>query len=330
LSIYLLLALGSAVLAVILTPLVARGSWRLGLVDAPGGRKVHAESVPRLGGVAIVAASMLGMILAAALAPGRPAPEIWTALRPLLLAGGLIFLVGALDDIWGLGPAPKLAVELVAALIVMISGLLIQRVTVLGVSWDLGWLAWPITVVWLVGLTNAFNLIDGIDGLVAGITVIAGSACGAILVVRGHPAEAALLAAVVGAALGFLVYNFTPASIFLGDCGSLLIGFILAATAIAGWQKGATALAAGVPLLIFALPIADSAGALIRRGFKRSAAGPVSIASVLRQLAEPDRQHIHHRLMALGWSTRRTVLILYAVTGVLSMLALATARVDPP
>lgn len=329
-SIYLLLALGSAVLAVVLTPLVARASLLLGLVDAPGGRKVHAESVPRLGGVAIVVASILGMILALAIAPGRLAPDIWTTLRPLLLAGGLIFLVGILDDIRGLGPAPKLAIELVAALIVMTSGLLIQRVTLLGVSWDLGWLAWPVTIVWLVGMTNAFNLLDGIDGLAAGIAVIAGGACGAILIVRGHPAEAMLLAAVVGAALGFLVFNFSPASIFLGDCGSLLFGFILAATAIAGWQKGATALAAGVPLLIFALPIADSAGTLIRRGFARPEGKPVSIGSVLRQLAEPDRQHIHHRLVGLGWSTRRTVLILYAVTGVLSMLALATARVNTP
>lgn len=329
-SIYLLLGLGSAVLAVMLTPLVARGALLLGLVDAPGGRKVHTESVPRVGGVAIVAASMLGMILALAVAPGRPAPGIWTALGPLLLAGGLIFFVGLLDDVRDLGPAPKLAIELVAALIVMNSGLLIQTVTVLGVSWHLGWVAWPVTVVWLVGMTNAFNLIDGIDGLAAGIAVIAGSACGAILVARGHPAEAMLLAAVVGAALGFLVYNFAPASIFLGDCGSLLFGFILAATAIAGWQKGATALATGVPLLIFALPIADSAGTLIRRGFTRRRAGPISIRSVLRQLAEPDREHIHHRLVGLGWSTRRTVLILYAVTGVLSMLALATARVNTP
>ena len=328
--IYLLLGLGSAVLAVMLTPLVARGSLLLGLVDAPGGRKVHPASVPRLGGVAIVLASMLAMILAQALAPGAPGPGIWTSLRPLLLAGGLIFLVGLVDDVRGLGPKPKLAIELVAALIVMTSGLLIQTVTVLGVSWHLGWLAWPVTVVWLVGMTNAFNLLDGIDGLAAGIAVIAGSACGAILVVRGHTAEAMLVAAVVGAALGFLVYNFAPASIFLGDCGSLLFGFILAATALAGWQKGATALATGVPLLIFALPIADSAGTLIRRGFARRHPGPVSIGLILRQLAEPDREHIHHRLVGLGWTTRRTVVILYAVTGVLSMLALATARVDPP
>ena len=111
---------------------------------------------------------------------------------------------------------------------------------------------------WIVGLTNAFNLIDGLDGLAAGIAALAGATCGAILIVRGHTAEAMLLAALVGAAIGFLVFNFAPASIFLGDSGSLLFGFLLATTAIAGWQKGATALATGVPLLIFALPIADA------------------------------------------------------------------------
>jgi UDP-GlcNAc:undecaprenyl-phosphate GlcNAc-1-phosphate transferase len=327
-AVYLLLGLGSAVLALVLTPLVARGSLKLGLVDAPGGRKVHTESVPRLGGVAVVAAAALAMILALTLAPGRLAPDTWTSLAPLVLAAGLIFLVGLLDDIRGLGPGAKLALETIAAVIVMSSGLLIERVTVLGVSWDLGWLAWPVTFTWLVGLTNAFNLIDGLDGLAAGVAALAGAACGAILIVRGHHAEAMLLASIVGAALGFLVFNFAPASIFLGDCGSLLLGFILAATAIAGWQKGATALATGVPLLIFALPIMDSASALIRRGLAPRGGG-ISVGAILRKIAEPDREHIHHRLLGLGWSTRRTVLILYVVTSALSILALATARVSP-
>ena len=203
----------------------------------------------------------------------------------------------------------------------MTSGLLIERVTLFGVSWELGWLSWPITAGWIVGLTNAFNLIDGLDGLAAGIAALAGATCGAILIVRGHTAEALLLAALVGAAIGFLVFNFAPASIFLGDSGSLLFGFLLATTAIAGWQKGATALATGVPLLMFALPIADIATTIVRRGLARPAAGRPSIAAALRQLVEPDRQHIHHRLLALGWSTERTVLILYAVTAVLSLLA---------
>jgi UDP-GlcNAc:undecaprenyl-phosphate GlcNAc-1-phosphate transferase len=219
-------------------------------------------------------------------------------------------------------------VEAAAAAVVMAGGLLIQRVTVLGATWELGWLSWPVTAMWIVGLTNAFNLIDGLDGLAGGIAVIAGATCTTILVVRGHHAEAMILAALVGGALGFLVYNFEPASIFLGDGGSLLFGFALAATAIAGWQKGATALATIVPLLIFALPIADAASALGRRALARPADGRLSIHATIRRIVEPDQGHIHHRLVALGWSTRQVVLMLYAVTLALSMLALATARLD--
>ena len=136
-------------------------------------------------------------------------------------------------------------------------------------------------------------------------------------------------AVLVGAALGFLWFNFAPASIFLGDSGSLVIGFLLAATAVTGWQKGATALATAVPLLIFALPIADSALALVRRSVSRPSDGR-SLPSILRQIARPDREHIHHRLLGLGWSVRRTVLILYAITAVLSVLALATADLNAP
>jgi UDP-GlcNAc:undecaprenyl-phosphate/decaprenyl-phosphate GlcNAc-1-phosphate transferase len=328
LGVYLLLGFGGAALALLLTPVIGRGAAVLGLVDAPGGRKVHAQSTPRLGGVAVVAAAALTLGLVLTFFPGAPAAA-WPALQPFVIAGGLIFLVGLLDDVRGLGPAPKLAVELVAAAVMMSAGLLIERVTILGETFALGWLAFPLTAAWLVGLTNAFNLIDGVDGLAPGITAIAGAACGAILIVRGHSVEAMLLAAFVGAMLGFLVFNFHPATIFLGDSGSLVAGFLLAATAIAGWQKGATALATAVPLLIFALPIADAGLALLRRGAARPADGR-TLGTILRRIVEPDREHIHHRLLALGWSVRRTVVLLYVLTVLLSVLALGTAEVGPP
>jgi UDP-GlcNAc:undecaprenyl-phosphate/decaprenyl-phosphate GlcNAc-1-phosphate transferase len=316
----------STVGALVLTPIVTRASLALGLVDAPGGRKVHPASVPRLGGVAILGSASLA--LAGALIIDQAAAATLSSVTPILAGALLVFLVGLGDDVWALPPWPKLAVETGAAVLVMAAGLLIERVTLAGVTWELGLAAWPITLLWIVGLTNAFNLIDGIDGLASGVAVIAGTTCAIILVLRGHPAEAMLIAAVTGAALGFLVYNFNPASVFLGDAGSLLFGFLLATTALAGWQKGATALAAGVPLLIFALPIADTMAALLRRLMRTGVQAAPSVATLLRRVMEPDRQHIHHRLLALGLSERRTVLLLYGVSVALSLLALATARID--
>ena len=325
-TVYLALILAGSVLGLLLTPLVTSTSAALGLVDAPGGRKVHSRSVPRVGGVAITLAATLA-VTAISLWQGEDSP-VFRPLAPILTGALLVFGIGLIDDV---RPQPawlKMLVQMLAAGVVMGSGLLIERITIGSQTWQLGALSWPITLAWIVGLTNAFNLIDGIDGLAAGIAVIAGATCTAILVARGHAPEAMVLAALVGSALGFLVYNFAPASIFLGDSGSLLLGFIFATTAITGWQKGATALAAGVPLLIFALPIVEALMTIVRRVFRRPAAGRLTLVGLLRQVAEPDREHIHYRLMALGWSTPRTVLLLYGVTFVLSLVALATASLD--
>jgi len=328
-TVYLALILAGSVFALLLTPVVTRTSEALGLVDAPGGRKVHSTSVPRVGGVAVVlaAAASLGMLILTDPRLGVAMPP-FAPLTSILLGTLLVFAVGLVDDCRPLQARLKIAVQIAAASLVMSSGLLIERLTIVGHTWQLGMLSWPVTLAWIVGLTNAFNLIDGLDGLAAGIAVIAGTTCAVILVGRGHVAEAMLLCALVGAALGFLAYNFAPASIFLGDGGSLAFGFVLATTAITGWQKGATALAAGVPILIFALPLADTLSALVRRTRRPSAVGTSTLAGVLRQIAEPDREHIHHRLVEFGWSTRTTVLALYGVTFLLSVVALMTAQFD--
>jgi UDP-GlcNAc:undecaprenyl-phosphate GlcNAc-1-phosphate transferase len=328
-TLYLALLLAGALLGLLFTPAVTSASRSLGLVDAPGGRKVHSTAVPRVGGLAIVAAAAVALVVVVASLPmvGMAAPDI-APLRPILIGTALVFGIGLFDDFAALSAAPKLIVQAIAATLVIGAGLLIERVTIGGATFQLGLWAYPVTLVWIIGLTNAFNLIDGIDGLACGIAVIAGTTCAAILVWRGHAAEAMLLAALVGAALGFLVYNFAPASIFLGDSGSLAFGFVLATTAIAGWQKGATAIAAGVPLLIFALPIADAASTLLRRASRAPAGERFHVSPLVRRIIEPDREHIHHRLMALGWSQRRTVLVLYAVTGALCALALTTARLE--
>jgi UDP-GlcNAc:undecaprenyl-phosphate GlcNAc-1-phosphate transferase len=285
--------------------------------------------VPRVGGLAIVAAAVAALLLVVQLLPvvGIPPPN-FRPLVPVVLGAALVFVVGLIDDFTSLPAWPKLAVQTIAAAIVMASGLLVERLTIGGTTWQLGILSYPVTLAWIIGLTNAFNLIDGIDGLAAGVAIIAGGTCAAILVGRGHAADAMLVTALVGAAIGFLVFNFNPASIFLGDGGSLVFGFVLATTAITGWQKGATALAAGVPLLIFALPIADAASTLIRRIGRPPARGRVTVMGLLRQIAEPDREHIHHRLMAIGWSPRQIVTFLYLLTVLLSLVALATAQYD--
>jgi UDP-GlcNAc:undecaprenyl-phosphate GlcNAc-1-phosphate transferase len=328
-TVYLTLVIAGTAFGALLTPLVSTVSNALGLVDAPGGRKVHSMSVPRLGGVAVACAAGLALLAVVPLAPALGASTAdLGGIAPILAGGALVFAIGVVDDLSGLPPWPKLLVQVAAALIVMQSGLRVERITVAGQTWQLGFWSWPLTLVWIVGVTNAFNLIDGVDGLAAGVSVIAGATCAAILVARGHVAEAMLLTALVGAALGFLVYNFWPASIFLGDGGSLLFGFVLATTAITGWQKGATALAAGVPLLIFALPIADGATTLLRRLVRRGDPNGLSIAAALARVVEPDRRHIHHRLLALGLSPRRTVALLYLLTLILSALALATAQLD--
>jgi UDP-GlcNAc:undecaprenyl-phosphate GlcNAc-1-phosphate transferase len=328
-TLYLTLVIAGTAFGALLTPLVSTASNALGLVDAPGGRKVHSVSVPRLGGVAIACAAALALLTVAPFAPalGASVADLGS-MAPILAGGALVFAIGVLDDLTGLPPWPKLFVQVAAAAIVMQSDLRVERITVAGQTGQLGFWSWPLTLIWIVGLTNAFNLIDGVDGLAAGVSVIAGATCATILVARGHVAEAMLLTALVGAALGFLVYNFSPASIFLGDGGSLLFGFVLATTAITGWQKGATALAAGVPLLIFALPIADAGTTLVRRLVRRGEPKGLTIAAALARLVEPDQRHIHHRLLALGLSPRRTVAVLYALTLVLSALALATAQLN--
>jgi UDP-GlcNAc:undecaprenyl-phosphate/decaprenyl-phosphate GlcNAc-1-phosphate transferase len=327
-NVYLIVLAAGTLLSLLFTPLVTSTALALGLVDAPGGRKVHLVSVPRVGGIAVTAGAGFALTAAAWVEPRQAG---WTSLSPLgpILAGaGLVFVIGLIDDLRGLPVWPRLTVQVVAAVVVMASGLLIERITISGETWPLGLLAWPVTLLWIVGLTNAFNFIDGIDGLAAGIAVIVGATCTAILIGRNHLPEALLLVALVGAAQGFLVYNLPPASIFLGDSGSLTFGFVLATTAITGWQKGATALATGVPLLLFALPLADAVTAVFRRSRRRPHRPRITLTSLLHQIVEPDREHIHHRLTRRGWSTRRTVLVLYGITLVLSGIALATANLD--
>lgn len=329
---YALLFATAALSSAALSPLLVQVGVRAGIVNQPGERKVHRAPVPRLGGVAVALALVLALgvsvlLEAQTLITAAPDPR---TLLPIIIGAILVFAVGLWDDIDQVTPATKLAVELIGAIVIAGSGLTMTRVTLLGSTYELGLLAAPLTVVWILVVTNAFNLMDGLDGLAAGLAAIAAGTCAVVLMARDERASAMLLVSLVGAIVGFIAHNFHPARIFLGDSGSLLVGFLLAVTAVTGQQKGATTLAVGVPLLIFALPMADTSIAVVRRlviGQRHRGTGVVARIRGLSEVFRADRLHIHHRLLDRGLSHRNVVLLLYAVAVVFSALALFTMQV---
>jgi UDP-GlcNAc:undecaprenyl-phosphate GlcNAc-1-phosphate transferase len=311
---HLLLVGMAATLALLLTPGVRGLARRWNLVDAPGQRKIHSVSVPRVGGVGVTLAMLLA--LAAAAAGGRVSATDLQAWLPVLAGGAVIFGAGLWDDLRPLPAWMKLAAQLTGAGITVALGVRIEHVTFFGVTLGLGLLAVPLTVVWLVGLTNAFNLMDGLDGLATGLAIIAAATCAVISLARDDLQGGMLLLVLLGALCGFLPYNFNPATIFLGDSGSLVVGYVLAVTAITSFQKGATALVVLGPLLLFALPISEVLHSVVRRLRGQG----------LRHVFLADQQHVHYRLLGLGLSHRTVVLLLYGVSLSLSLLALTTMQ----
>lgn len=319
-----------------LTPLIRRAAFALGAVDMPGERKIHSEPIPRIGGVAIALSYALTLSIAWGI--GRIgaswfAPESMSLWWPLLTGGVIVFLGGLLDDIRPLPAWGKFLVQSTGAVVVMGLGLRIDHVSLLGSEpIDLGLFALPLTFLWIVGITNAFNLVDGLDGLAAGLGSIAAGSCAVLFLLRGEPQDALALVIMLGALLGFLPHNFNPARIYLGDSGSLLIGYVLAVSAIIGTQKTATTLAVFVPLLVLGLPILDTLFSMLRR-FKGFAGSPdhrypvevesrASWLAALKRMFEADQRHFHHRLLAMGFSHRGAVLTLYAFAAGLSSFAL--------
>jgi UDP-GlcNAc:undecaprenyl-phosphate GlcNAc-1-phosphate transferase len=310
-----LLLLGvTATLALLLTPAVRGLARRWHLVDAPGQRKIHIVSVPRVGGVAVALAMLLALALAAA--GGRVSAADVQAWLPILAGGAFVFSVGLWDDLRSLPAWVKLAVQLGGAGVTVALGVRIEHVTFFGVTLGLGLLALPLTILWIVGLTNAFNLMDGLDGLATGLAIIAAATCTVVSLARDDRQGGMLLLVLLGALCGFLPYNFNPATIFLGDSGSLVVGYVLAVTAITSFQKGATALVVLGPLLLFALPISETLHSVVRRVREQG----------LRHVFLADQQHVHYRLLDIGLSHRKAVLLLYGVSLALSLLALMTMQ----
>jgi UDP-GlcNAc:undecaprenyl-phosphate/decaprenyl-phosphate GlcNAc-1-phosphate transferase len=262
----------------------------------------------------VTLAAMLALVGTAATGAADAAEvQSWV---PALLGGLLVFGVGLWDDLRPVRPGTKLVFQVAGACVAVALGVRIDHVTLLGTTLGLGLLAAPLTIVWIVGVTNAFNLMDGLDGLATGLAIIAAGTCAAVSIFRGDVQGGLLLVAFLGALCGFLPYNFNPATIFLGDAGSLVVGYVLAITAITSFQKGATALVVLGPLLLFALPISETLHSVVRRVRGHG----------LRQVFLADQQHVHHRLLDLGLSHRAVVLLLYSVSLSFSLLALTTLR----
>ena len=317
---YVELALVAAIAALALTPLVRALAMRLGALDVPDERRAHDRAVPRLGGVALVLAG--GVTLALYDEPrALLAANGWDV--PALLAGVLVIVAtGVLDDVRGLGPFAKLGLQIVAAGIAVAGGYGLGGVTnpLTGGFITLGALGPLLTIAWIVGLTNAFNLIDGLDGLAAGVALIAAATLFAIALNEGRADAACLWATLGGALVGFLRYNFNPASIFLGDAGSLFLGYVFAVLSLQSLQKGATAVVVLGPLLALGLPIMEMGLTFLRRVLVSG------MASVLRA----DREHIHHRLIARGMTHRNAVLTLYVVCALLGGVAFLAVLAQGP
>ena len=288
----------SFAISLALTPVCREVAKRLGFVDRPDHfRKVHTGLVPRVGGVPILVASLFASFV---LAPERQT----AALLPAVL---MIFAVGLWDDLIGLLPWQKLVGQVAAAGLACAAGVGIDS---LGGRPIPGWCAVPLTIVWLVGCTNAVNLIDGIDGLAAGVGLFATLTTLIAGLLQGHFGLALATAPLAGALCGFLRYNFNPASIFLGDCGSLPLGFLLGAYGVVWSNKSATLLGMTAPLMALSIPLADTALAIVRRLLRGA------------PLFGADRNHIHHRLLERGLTPRRAALLLYGVCGLGATLSL--------
>ena len=303
---------------------------RIGAIDQPGERKIHTVSMPRLGGVGVVWSTVLTVLTALVVESliGEVSTFNLKAWTPVFLGGTIVFLAGVWDDLRTIPVWVKFLCQAMAACIAILFGIRIDQISLLGgSSISLGVLAFPLTFLWIVGITNAFNLVDGLDGLAAGLAIIAAGSCTTIIFLNGNIQDVSLLLILLGALLGFLPYNFNPATIFLGDSGSLVIGYLLAVSAITASQKAAQALAVVIPLLIFGIPIIDTLLSMARRfvgSLRMLRASQTRLNERIlcaKQMFAADKRHIHHRLLALGFSHRNAVLLLYALALGLSGLA---------
>ena len=307
LLLYLISGFGACVLSLAITPLVRHLARLRGFVDRPDGRrKTHREAVALGGGAALLVSVLatIGVVLAYATYTGFPLINTANFVPLCALAVGAvgIVLLGLLDDLVGLRGRHKLLGQFAVVGLLIYGGIEIEAFSVFGHNIELGWFVIPATAFWLIGTTNAINLIDGIDGLAGSIGFILSLTVAAIAGWQGHVMETCIMLALAGAQLGFLRYNFAPASIYLGDAGSMFIGLVCGTIAVISCAKASTAMAFAVPIAVWLVPIVDSFAALVRRKMTG------------RSMFTPDRGHLHHSLLVRGWTVQQAALFIALIS----------------
>lgn len=323
---YLILFLVGLLVTILTTPLAKRIAWKVNAVDYPSAWRINKQATPRVGGIAIflgLAGALITQYVGTVYFDWPvvfiPHPSMVIEYRMLAVSVLVMFMVGFLDDVFSLKPLVKFAGQTVAAIIAVASGLVIYEIVdPFGseAALNIGWIAYPITVLYLVAFANIVNLIDGLDGLAAGISGIVSLSLFVIAIMFGRPDAAALSIALAGCCLGFLRYNFHPASIFMGDCGSNTLGFLLGIVSLLNVSRTAALTTILVPLIFAGVPIIDTFAAIVRR--KR---GHMSIA-------QRDKGHIQHRLMQRGYDQRKAAMFVYAWSAFLSIGAILITQVD--
>ncbi len=302
------------VVSFISTPVVKALAQRMGAVDVPkDDRRMHNHPIPRMGGLAIFFGFLLSTLIFV------PMDEQY---RGMLMGAVIIVVLGIFDDIYSLPASFKFVVQIVAALMAVFSGNVISAISNPNIFsqnpvWELGWLKYPVTIIWIVAITNAVNLIDGLDGLACGVATISSMTLLVIAMVAAELPVALLMAALAGGSIGFLPYNMNPAKIFMGDTGSTFLGFVLAVVSIQGLFKLYTIISFAVPFLMLGLPIFDTAFAFIRR-----------IAHGQNPM-HADRSHVHHRLIDMGFSQKQAVAVLYLISVILGLSAVVLTTSGP-
>lgn len=288
------------VASILLTPLVKKLAFAIGATDKPNHRKVHQKIMPRLGGLAIFISFIIGILFL------RPQEEYSLY---IIIGSFIIIITGVLDDMFELSAKVKLIGQVAAAVAVVLGGVQLEFITVPIIGQiEFGFLSIPLTIIWILAITNAINLIDGLDGLAAGVSSIALITISGMALLMGDIYVMSISLIVLGSTLGFLVYNFHPAKIFMGDTGALFLGYIISVLALLGF-KNVTIISLIIPVIILGVPISDTFFAIIRRFVNK------------QPLSAPDKSHLHHCLLKLGYSHRQTVLIIYGIAAMFGLAA---------